>query len=1180
MTTLTAKPRPPRAGERGSVRTTRVPKALVALIALLGVVCVAPTPALAVFTRPYISQITGAPTGPLGEEVPFHGVGGIAAAGEEVPLDPGEAGNIWVGSLAENETQLVDQFNSANVFVAPQLTGYSIGSLAFDDTSGALESAPGTQGQADEWVAVDNSRALEDAEFAGDVYFESASHSVPSLGVVRRETATHALAPFTCPQGTSEKYIDNGELVGVPGQKWENKFAAAVGGIAVDSSSGGSAGDVYVVGGGGNEVDRFSREGCFLGVVTEAAVPEQGAFADGGVNGIAVDPTDGDLLVEAEAINNNQKSVFIDEFTASGEYLGRVSGTSKDALFTRFGRYNPYGIAVSSAGDLYLGVDERAEGSEPARAVVDKFGPSGVYPVAVTGGVTDDLGASAVLDGEVGGVKNSKGELIELTGCEFEYVSEEAYLKEGGFAAVKPDDRVPCVLESGGSPVGQRLEEKNYAVHAAATGLVPGRTYEFRLVASTSAGEHGATQDGEAESFAAAQEPALRGVSVGGISSTSVDFAAGINPTGSDTSYRFQYVEASRFEPGASEPYAAGASAPVSGADVGSGDSFVSVTAPAGELAAATTYDYRLLASNGVGVSVSEDGMFTTLPASVGGVLPDGRAYELVTPPNKEDGEDLFGGTPSNVSQERGEASTNYDRGYSSEDGDHFLLDSEAAFGSFPSSGEGSYVFSRGRAGWTFTPAASPALGVQTGAAEVFDPFDFSLVGFHANVGKSGSEAIDDLVGPPGDPSGDPYRTVAVGSEVSGMATENRLLVGASADLGVVVVEATGHAGLGLCEGQEKLAEKLDAKSEALYEWSAAKDCLSLVDVKSESAGGGLLGKCGAALGQGTYGSFVGGEHGAVSADGSKIFFTAPDPLGNGAECWEGGTAHTPQLYMREGGETAAVSAPERGVTLGGGNPEEPAVFVGASSDGSRVFFVTKTELTREAVALKLHDVELYEYDSDPGEGEAALTRVSRPQAGVSEHEGGGVENVAAVSSDGGVVYFEARGRLTETAPEGQGPYLYRYDTLTSATSYIAPSGGYPSLHEPKTTWYGSDVLASGEDVAGLWSEAPYYTTADGEFLIFPSTQDIAGYDSGGKQELYRYDAEAAEKHEPAVVCVSCNPNGSPPSFGASFTRSAVNGDDPSAIPPRAISENGEYVFFDTAGIVAGAGHERQGRRV
>ena len=47
-------------------------------------------------------------------------------------------------------------------------------------------------------------------------------------------------------------------------------------------------------------------------------------------------------------------------------------------------------------------------------------------------------------------------------------------------------------------------------------------------------------------------------------------------------------------------------------------------------------------------------------------------------------------------------------------------------------------------------------------------------------------------------------------------------------------------------------------------------------------------------------------------------------------------------------------------------------------------------------------------------------------------------------------------------------------------------------------------------------------------------------------------------------MCVSCNQNGSSPSFGATFTRSAMDLDNPAGAPPRPISENGEYVFFDT----------------
>ena len=100
MTRLTAKARPPRAGEKSrSTRTTTLPKALAVLVAALGVVCLAPSAAFAVFTRPYVTQLTGAPTGPLGEEVPFNDVGGIA-------VDSRSPGHVWIG---DKGTSLVDE---------------------------------------------------------------------------------------------------------------------------------------------------------------------------------------------------------------------------------------------------------------------------------------------------------------------------------------------------------------------------------------------------------------------------------------------------------------------------------------------------------------------------------------------------------------------------------------------------------------------------------------------------------------------------------------------------------------------------------------------------------------------------------------------------------------------------------------------------------------------------------------------------------------------------------------------------------------------------------------------------------------------------------------------------------------------------------------------------------------
>ena len=51
-------------------------------------------------------------------------------------------------------------------------------------------------------------------------------------------------------------------------------------------------------------------------------------------------------------------------------------------------------------------------------------------------------------------------------------------------------------------------------------------------------------------------------------------------------------------------------------------------------------------------------------------------------------------------------------------------------------------------------------------------------------------------------------------------------------------------------------------------------------------------------------------------------------------------------------------------------------------------------------------------------------------------------------------------------------------------------------------------------------------------------------------------------------MCVSCDPNGAAPVSNAQFARSGVRG-DLSGGPPRAISDDGSYVFFDTGDPLA-----------
>jgi hypothetical protein len=1143
----------------------RVLHGVVGLLVLAGGLFFVSVPAFASFSRSFELAL---PTGTAATGEPR---GGIA-------IDDGGSllygGRVWTGAITPSETEAIDEFSASNVFIrqllygnsppvpVSGLTGLNIGGLAFDDLTEQLYTSEVSGG-----VAVDDS---SDA-YRGDVYFAGDGSAVVPGSVSREQPVpsgyeSFETAGFTCPEGVSEGYIVEGRLVGAPGGGGgvEDWFGSDVGGVAVDSGSEvrsdshGSVGDVYVINNGsirGPEVDVFTSEGCFVGAITgreevkkDGREEEVNLLGNASLRGIAVDPTDGDVLVKSGAEGHGDA---VYEFVVlgssgvfSGEFLGRLTGVSRNAQFGSRALAGP-GIAVSADGELYVGVGEAVEngGHEVVgeRFVVDVFGPGAYFPGAVTGGVSGAGVGGVTLHGVVRGAENSKEEDLELTECVFEVVSEEVFKRNvgegrGGFVGSRV---VPCSPGLG----GERLGERNVSVSAGVVGgLVSGVVYDYRLVAATSSVERGGVKEGEVVSFAAPGVPLVGASSVGGVSSSFADLRGEVDPRGSGTSYQFVYVD----EEGV------GGVAPAVPVGIGSGDGFVGVAAEVGGLLPDRAYSFRVVARNGVGEVSGGDGVFRTLPAGLP-VLPDGRAYELVTPPSKGDGEDLFGGS----SPVRGELS--FDKGLASEDGNHFLLLSISAFGSFPSSGQDSYVFSRGEAGWSFESAASPALGVQSLAAEVYDPFDFSVLGVSDGLGSQLDNGVNlGLVGPPGGP----YTTV-VSAASSGTVHKNLVpVVGASADLSRVVVESKDHA-LPLCDSaEEALEQKLDEESYALYGWSAGRPCLSLVGVKS--GGAGLLNRCGAVLGQGDAGEvgFAGSTHDAVSEDGSRVFFTAPDPYGEGSGCWkEAGEGHNeenvPEVYCAAevvgpsgevSYETIEVSAPEKGVV----DPRcprplpvcHPAIYVGASADGSRVFFLTRSELTKEAVALKTNEPELYEYNLEAPEGER-LVRVSRGDLTTGPVEGK-VVDVPAISADGSTVYFDAEGELTPGASHGG---IYRYDTETGSTAYVGPSPGYPSSTGGGFTgaWYAEKSVNETLDgeIASLDLEASYFTTRDGQFFVFGP---------------YRYDAA-----DGSVVCVMCNPDGSGPIPDASFTRTAYTLDNPAGRSPRVISENGKYVFFDTA---------------
>jgi hypothetical protein len=565
--------------------------------------------------------------------------------------------------------------------------------------------------------------------------------------------------------------------------------------------------------------------------------------------------------------------------------------------------------------------------------------------------------------------------------------------------------------------------------------------------------------------------------------------------------------------------------------------------------------------------------------------LPECRVYEQVTPVDKGDALDLFQSTTYYGGAAGAEPLEN-ERASVAEDGDAILLETRATLSSGSAVSPSAYVF----------PLVSPVPQTQVTSPEVFDPVDLSKIGFLDKVGsyadlKGGDpSALQDslMVGP----VGGPYATMYSLSGAAAYEGYGATMVGGSENLSDVLLDSKEHGLIpgGVAEGQVE-------GSNALYEW--VDGGLQPVNVNND---GSLVSTCGANLGQGGSGEGdplgSGAAQRAVSSDGSKVFFTAPDPGDpeGGAGCWNPGASpqeNPPEVYMRErqpGGSdrTVEVSVPEAGVEIDAENPLQPAAFVGASADGSKVFFITKTQLIGNATG---HEPELYEYETETGRLTLISTSESEPE--------GNVDFVGAVSSDGQAVYFTAFGDLAPGAAEGLKPgnpfspvNLYRYDSeaaeghrLTFVTTIDA--GDFPlTVHgvkgEPNWTKdpgaFGGLGAGRAKSV-GLYSGAEWYTTGNGGFLVFGSYRPITGFDDNRSpgplscqnlieaegeglercMELFRYDAATG-----GVVCVSCA--GGAPVDNATFTRDASGLN--SAGSPRPISEDGSVVFFDSEDVL------------
>lgn len=551
------------------------------------------------------------------------------------------------------------------------------------------------------------------------------------------------------------------------------------------------------------------------------------------------------------------------------------------------------------------------------------------------------------------------------------------------------------------------------------------------------------------------------------------------------------------------------------------------------------TYHYRFVAVSDAGTVFGPDRTFKTyLPGAF--ALPDGRAFELVSPPDKRNAEVGIPGNSSGLvingqSVKPLQASVG---------GEAIAYPSLTAFGNAQGSpGATTYLSSRSATGWSTANITSPDQEGRT-----FDPFrGFSAdLSFSAVIQKEPVLAPDAIEG-----FENLYLRDNTNGDIRALTTETPRgpeaipsaycvsFAGASADFDRVIFVA--NAAL--------TTNAPEAAGVSLYEWSAA-DGIRLVSVlpgeapaqPSESTGFGAVStgsKCRMNFNI---------LHNAISADGSRIFWTYAPPSGN-----------TQLLARLDGTDTIQLDAPQGGLGPGGDGK-----FWAASDDGSKVFFTDQNELVPGASASvsgeSLGDLYEYDFDAEPGEELTDLTVDPTPGS-----DPPAVQGVLGASEDGSYVYFVANGNLTgeeenanhQKAKGGQ-PNLYVWHageglqfiaTLSATDAQIGNNNELPRF--------------SGElRVESSWSSVPAQqvarVTPDGRHLAFMSVASLTDFDNIGQNggepasQVYLYSADSKE-----LTCASCNPSGARP-IGFSELPVWITPYE----QPRYLSDDGGRLFF------------------
>ncbi len=837
----------------------------------------------------------------------------------------------------------------------------------------------------------------------------------------------------------------------------------------------GAAGTVYV--GDENRVQEFSPEGAYQ---SQVALPSEAGKEPGATTGLVVDST-GDLYVISAEFNEGEGFTEglsgVRKYDSSGKLLEvldakggpkAVTLDASDNLYIddegvsghRILEYNASGKEISvldadaEGGERGIAFSDVAKqlyvlSTDHVRVVVPSVGPLVESESATSVGRTEaTLNATVNPEGQ----EESSSEALTY---HFEYGETAAYSAS-----------TATETSTGGSFEDRQLS-------AQLTGLQPRTTYHFRVVATNAAHE---TIEGPDDTFPTLPPTSIDSESASDVTSSSATLAAQINPLGSDTKFRFEYD---------TTPYAGsaehGKKVPLPEGDVGSGESDVAVAEHVQGLEPDTVYHYRVVAVNGLGTVDGPDHGITTQSVESVAALPDGRRWELVSPPDK-----------------RGATIQSFDLDgaviQASESGGAITYAANAPTEATPPANIGpereQVLSTRTAEGWESRDIATPH-SVPTAENQTGHETEYQL--FSGDLSFGAVEPVGETQLSPEASEPTPYRRDNTDNTYQPLVTAANSLgakfgkqiefIGATPDLSHIVVESS-------------VALTAPPSGAGIYEWASGKLQLASVLPDKTPATEAHLGN------EGRVESGI--VRHAMSNDGSRVVWDA-----------EG------HLYMRDMGteETVRLDTVESGAQGGFGGPR----FQTASGDESEVFFTSNQRLTVGAKG----ETDLYEFGST---GSGLAGKLTDLTADPNPGEHGSVEGVVmGASEDGSYVYVVDSGALTavensqgeKAAPGSNNLYLLHENGMTWTTTFVAQLAG-----EDRTDW---EATGAKKELIELTSRV----SPNGRWLAFMSNRSLSGYDStdanpeaqGARdEEVFLYDAGSNR-----LTCTSCNPSGQRP---------------------------------------------------